>query len=349
MAQPSMVTLAVDAMSGDDGYSVAVEAALQALNEHPHLRVLLVGEKGILEKALRARRRSDDPRVAILPASEVVAMDESPSKALRNKKDSSMRVAIDRVKSGDAHACVSAGNTGALMATAKFVLKTLPGVDRPAIISPLPTLHGVTHVLDLGANAQCTSEQLVQFAVMGSALVTAMRGVERPRVALLNIGEEEIKGNETIKRAAALLSASTLNYMGFIEGDGVFLNPVDVVVCDGFVGNIALKAGEGVAKLIAQFMREEFARNISTKLVGLLAQSILRALARRIDPRGYNGATFVGLRGTVVKSHGSADVIAFKNAIEVAMHEVENAVPERISRLLEKSFSMTSCAEGHAS
>ena len=344
-----MVTLAVDAMSGDDGYSVAVEAALQALNEHPHLRVLLVGEKGILEKALRARRRSDDPRVAILPASEVVAMDESPSKALRNKKDSSMRVAIDRVKSGDAHACVSAGNTGALMATAKFVLKTLPGVDRPAIISPLPTLHGVTHVLDLGANAQCTSEQLVQFAVMGSALVTAMRGVERPRVALLNIGEEEIKGNETIKRAAALLSASTLNYMGFIEGDGVFLNPVDVVVCDGFVGNIALKAGEGVAKLIAQFMREEFARNISTKLVGLLAQSILRALARRIDPRGYNGATFVGLRGTVVKSHGSADVIAFKNAIEVAMHEVENAVPERISRLLEKSFSMTSCAEGHAS
>lgn len=349
MPQLSTVTLAVDAMSGDDGYSVAVDAAIQAVNEHPHLRVLLVGEKRLLDKALRGRRRSDDSRVSVMPASEVVAMDESPSKALRNKKDSSMRVAIDLVKFGDAHACVSAGNTGALMATAKFVLKTLPGVDRPAIISPLPTLHGVTHVLDLGANAQCTAEQLVQFAVMGSALVTAMRDVERPRVALLNIGEEEIKGNETIKRAAALLSASTLNYMGFIEGDGVFLNPVDVVVCDGFVGNVALKAGEGVAKLIAQFMREEFSRNLSTKLVGLLAQSILRALSRRIDPRGYNGATFVGLRGTVVKSHGRADVIAFKNAIEVAMHEVESAVPERISRLLEKSFAMTSCTEGQAS
>ncbi len=339
MSQLSNITLAIDAMSGDHGFSVAVEAALQALDAHPHLRIILTGDAIALRRSLSEHHRGDDARISVQAASEVVTMDESPSKALRNKKDSSMRVAIDLIKEGRAQACVSAGNTGALMATAKFVLKMLPGVDRPAIISPLPTLHGATHVLDLGANAECTSEQLVQFAAMGSALVTAMHGIERPRVALLNIGEEEIKGNETIKRAAAILSASSLNYVGFVEGDGVFLHPVDVVVCDGFVGNIALKAGEGVAKLIAQFMREEFTRNWSTKLVGLLARSILHSLARRMDPRHYNGATFVGLRGTVVKSHGSADVVAFMNAIEVAMHEVEHSVPERIAHLLSDSFS----------
>lgn len=346
MNQPESITLAIDAMSGDHGYSVAVEAALQAVDAHSHLTVILVGDEHALRGALAAQRRAADVRLRVQAASEVVAMDELPSKALRNKKDSSMRVAVDLVKAGQAQACVSAGNTGALMAAAKFVLKTLPGVDRPAIISPLPTLQGATHVLDLGANAECTAEQLVQFAAMGSALVTAMHDIERPRVALLNIGEEEIKGNETIKRAAALLAASPLNYVGFVEGDGVFLHPVDVVVCDGFVGNIALKAGEGVAKLIGHFLREEFTRSLATKLVGLLARSILHALAKRMDPRHYNGATFVGLRGIVVKSHGSADVVAFRNAIEVAMREVEHCVPERIERLLDAAIAAAPVAAG---
>lgn len=334
------VTIAVDAMSGDEGCAVIVEAALQALESSPRLHVLLVGQQAVLTQTLTACRRGWDPRLRIVPATQIVEMDEPPSRVLRNKKDSSMRVAIDQVQSGEAQACVSAGNTGALMATAKFVLKTLPGVDRPAIISPLPTLQGITHVLDLGANAECTAEQLVQFAAMGSVLVTATHGIARPRVALLNIGEEEIKGNEVIKRAAALLQSSPLNYVGYIEGDGVFLQPVDVVVCDGFVGNVALKAGEGVAKLIAQFMRQEFSRSTSTKVVGFLARSTLRSLARRIDPRYYNGATFVGLRGTVVKSHGRADVLAFRNAIEVALREAENKVPDRISCLLENSFAV---------
>ncbi|MDE2150463.1 MAG: phosphate acyltransferase PlsX [Gammaproteobacteria bacterium] len=325
--------LAIDAMSGDHGHAVAVEASALALARHPQLELILVGDRTALKRALAHRRLPRD-RVGVQHASEVVTMDESPSRALRTKKHSSMRVAVDLVKDGRAGACVSAGNTGALMAAAKFVLKTLAGVDRPAIISPLPTVDGVTHVLDLGANAECTARQLLQFAVMGSALVTALYGTERPRVALLNIGAEEIKGSDTIKQAAALLGEGPLNYVGFIEGDGVFLHPVDVVVCDGFVGNVALKAGEGVARLVAHYMREEFTRNLSTKLVGLVARSVLRRLARRMDPRRYNGASFLGLRGTVVKSHGSADAVAFANAISVTLREVEQQVPERISRLL---------------
>ncbi|MBX6419625.1 MAG: phosphate acyltransferase PlsX [Nevskia sp.] len=329
MAAP--VTLAIDAMSGDHGHEVLVEGSLRALEDHPQLKLILVGDELALRRALRRHRNAP---VEIQPATEVVAMDEPPSKALRNKKDSSMRVAVNLVKQGRAQAAVSAGNTGALMAIARFVLKTLPGIDRPAIISPLPAVGGATHVLDLGANAECTAEQLVQFAVMGSALVTALHGIERPRVALLNIGEEEIKGNETIKQAAAWLAESPLNYAGYIEGDGIFLHPVDVVVCDGFVGNVALKAGEGVAKLITHFMREEFGRNLSTRLVGLVARSVLRQLARRMDPRRYNGASLLGLQGTVIKSHGSADAVAFANAIAVAVSEVEKDVPARISRLL---------------
>jgi glycerol-3-phosphate acyltransferase PlsX len=241
----SAVTLAIDAMSGDHGYRVTVEGALLALQQQPSLRLILVGEQTVLHRALAAHKHVDRSRIEIEHAAEVVAMDEPPSKALRNKKDSSMRVAINLVKEGRAGAAVSAGNTGALMATARFVLKMLPGIDRPAIISPLPTITGVTRVLDLGANADCSAEDLFQFATMGSAVVTAVEGIERPRVALLNIGEEEIKGNEVTKQAAALLSDSSLNYVGFIEGDKIFLNPVDVVVCGGFVGNVALKAGEG--------------------------------------------------------------------------------------------------------
>lgn len=245
-----------------------------------------------------------------------------------------MRVAIDLVHAGTAHAMVSAGNTGALMAIAKFVLKTLPGIDRPAIVSAIPSVKGHVHMLDLGANAECTSEQLFQFAVMGSALITAMVGEMRPKVALLNIGSEEIKGNGTIKGAAALLQASGLNYVGFIEGDGVFLSDVDLVVCDGFVGNIALKTGEGVAKMIRHFLKQELTANPLRKLAAIGAMPALKALGRRIDPRHYNGATLLGLNGTVVKSHGGADIVGFANAIRVGVREVQQDLPRRISALL---------------
>lgn len=333
------VTLAIDAMSGDHGLSVTVAAALSCLIENPGLKIELVGDRAQIEAELRRLSAPPDPRRSVVHASEVVAMDELPSKALRNKKDSSMRVAINRVKEGQAQAMVSAGNTGALMATAKFVLKTLPGIDRPAIVSALPSVHGYVHMLDLGANAECSAEHLFQFAVMGSALVTAVHGDARPRVALLNIGSEEIKGNDTIRRAAAMLQGSALNYVGFVEGDGVFLQPVDVVVCDGFVGNVALKTGEGVAKLIRQFLREEFSANLLHRIAALAAMPALKSLGKRIDPRGYNGASLLGLSGTVIKSHGGADVLGFANAIGVAMREVEQGVPGKISILLGQALA----------
>ncbi|MGH8446426.1 MAG: phosphate acyltransferase PlsX [Solimonas sp.] len=334
------VVLAIDAMGGDHGLKMTVDAALLALVEHATLRLILVGDEPQVEAALRARKPAPETRarITLQHASEVVAMDESPAKALRGKKDSSLRVAVNLVRDGRAQAIVSAGNTGALMATAKFVLKTLPGIDRPAMISPLPSMSGQVHMLDLGANAECNAEQLFQFAVMGSALVTAIHGVERPRVALLNIGEEEIKGNEVIKQTAQLLQASQLNYVGFVEGDGVFLREMDVVVCDGFTGNIALKTGEGVAKLIYHYIKQEFTRSVFTKLAALAAMPALKALGKRMDPRNYNGASFVGLNGIVIKSHGSADAQAFTSAIRVAVREVQNDVPARISRLLEAAL-----------
>ncbi|MGH8506593.1 MAG: phosphate acyltransferase PlsX [Stenotrophobium sp.] len=331
------VTISLDAMSGDHGHPVAVGAALLALKEMPELRLVLVGDEAALAHELATHRHVPQERIALQQASEVVAMDEQPSKALRNKKDSSMRVAINLVKDGRAQAAVSAGNTGALMATARFVLKTLPGIDRPAIVSAIPSINGHVHMLDLGANAECSAEQLLQFAVMGSATVNAVYGIERPRVALLNIGEEEIKGNDTIKHAASLIAASNLNYIGFVEGDGIFLSDVDVVVCDGFVGNIALKTGEGVAKMMKQFMQEEFTRSVFTKMAAAMALPALKALGRRMDPRHYNGASFAGLNGIVIKSHGSADAIALANAIRVAVLEVERDVPARISRLMQSA------------
>ena len=336
MAAP--VVLSIDAMSGDHGHEVAVSAALAVLREHEALQLILVGDYATLKKALASRKQYKHTRLSIQHASEVVEMDELPSKALRGKKDSSMRVAVNLVKEGRAQAAVSAGNTGALMATAKFVLKTLPGVDRPAIISAIPSANGHVHVLDLGANAECSPEMLFQFAVMGAALVTAVYGIERPRVALLNIGAEEIKGNDTIKAAAAMLQQSKLNYIGFVEGDGIFLSDVDVVVCDGFSGNVALKTGEGVARMIAQFLREEFSRNLLHKVTGLLAKPALKSLGRRVDPRNYNGASFAGLNGIVIKSHGGADEVAFANAIRVALREVQNDVPARIASLLGDSL-----------
>ncbi|MFT4045398.1 MAG: phosphate acyltransferase PlsX [Solimonas sp.] len=330
------VVLAIDAMGGDHGLQMTVDAALLALAEHESLQLILVGDEAQVEAALRARKPAPAlrARVSLRHASEVVGMDESPSKALRGKKDSSLRVAIDLVRDRRAQAIVSAGNTGALMATAKFVLKTLPGIDRPAMISPIPSMNGHVHMLDLGANAECTAEQLFQFAVMGSALVTAIHGIARPRVALLNIGEEEIKGHDIIKQASQLLQASQLNYAGFVEGDGVFLRDFDVVVCDGFTGNIALKTGEGVARLIYHYIKQEFTRSMFTRLAALAAMPALKALGKRMDPRNYNGASFVGLNGIVIKSHGSADAQAFATAIRVAVREVQNDVPARISRLL---------------
>ncbi len=329
------LTIALDGMGGDIGPEVIVPAALSVLQSTPKpLRLIVVGQQEVLAAKLAALRAADHPALSIRHASQTVAMNEPPAQALRLKKNSSMRVAIDLVKQGQADACVSAGNTGALMATARFVLKTLPGIDRPAICTQIPTLHGHTHVLDLGANVDSKAEHLLQFAIMGSVLATAVDNIDAPRVGLLNIGEEDIKGNEQVKQAAALLADSNLNYIGYVEGDGIFVEEVDVVVCDGFVGNVALKTIEGVAKLIRHYMMQEFKRTWLTRLAGLAAMPVLRALKRRIDPRRYNGASLLGLQGIVVKSHGGADEVAFANAIKIALLEVEKAVPQRINRHL---------------
>jgi phosphate acyltransferase len=324
------ITIAIDCMSGDHGPHVTVPAALEFLRRHADVDVVLVGLRDALEAELKARRASAGARLRIHAASEVVLMDEAPATALRSKKDSSMRVAVDLVKSGEAQACVSAGNTGALMAISRFVLKTLPGIDRPAIISVLPTMKGSTYVLDLGANVDCTAEHLLQFALMGSTLVSAVEHKESPRVGLLNIGEESIKGNEVVKQASELLQASGLNFIGNVEGDGIFKGDADVVVCDGFVGNVMLKSAEGLAQMMRSILRQEFMRSVLTKLVGVVVLPVLHAFRRRLDPRGYNGATLLGLRGIVVKSHGSADVFGFQRAIERATEEVRNEVLKRL-------------------
>ncbi len=326
------LTIALDAMGGDHGPSVVVPAALDALTKRKDLELILVGEREVLERELGGAAAGG--RLSVHHASQKVEMDEAPALALRNKKDSSMRVAIDLVKQGRAHACVSAGNTGALMATARFVLKTLPGIDRPAIITALPTMNGHTHMLDLGANVDSTPEQLLQFAVMGSVLVSAVDNNPQPRVGLLNIGEEAIKGNEGVKEAARLLSDSDLHYVGFVEGDDIYEGKVDVVVCDGFVGNVALKTSEGLAHMIAHYLRREFERNLLTRIAGLVALPVLRSLRAKMDPRSYNGASLLGLRGIVVKSHGGADSFAYSHAIQEAAKEIAKDVPQRISENL---------------
>ena len=329
------LTLALDGMGGDHGPAVVVPAALQALTEHKDLTLILVGDQQVLEREIRNHGATVGGRILIRHASQTVAMDELPSVALRTKKDSSMRVAVDLVKDGTAHACVSAGNTGALMATARFVLKTLPGIDRPAICSALPTIKGHTHVLDLGANIESEAEVLFQFAVMGAALTSVVENITRPTVGLLNIGAEEMKGNEQVKEAGRILAASELNYVGFIEGDDIFAGTVDVVVCDGFTGNVALKTSEGVARMIRFYMEREFKRSLWTKMVGVLALPVLKAFKAKIDHRQYNGASLLGLQGIVIKSHGGADVFAFTNAIKEAVLEVRKNVPQRISKYLE--------------
>ncbi|HEX5862788.1 MAG TPA: phosphate acyltransferase PlsX [Casimicrobiaceae bacterium] len=326
------VTIAVDAMGGDHGPPVTVAASLQFLGETPDARIVLVGKEDAIRKALAAAKTAAADRVSIRPASEIVAMDEPPADALRRKKDSSMRVAIDLVKEGAAQACVSAGNTGALMAISRFVLKTLPGIDRPAIASQLPTRKGVTTALDLGANVDCTPQQLLQFAVMGSALVAAVEGVERPRVGLLNIGEEDIKGNDVVKQAAELLKVSGLNFYGNVEGTDIYKGTTDVIVCDGFVGNVALKASEGLALMLADYLREEFTRNPLRKALAVFALPALNSFKRRVDPRRYNGATLIGLKGVVIKSHGSADPLAFRYALKKAYAAVTHGVLEKIAQ-----------------
>lgn len=330
------VTLAIDAMGGDHGPYVTIPAAIEYLKHSPGDTIVLVGIPDAIESELRTLGVQLSAHLRIHPASEVVAMDESPQSALRGKKDSSMRVAINLVKSGEASACISAGNTGALMATARYVLKTIPGIDRPAIASFLPTNTGQVCMLDLGANTDCTAEHLLQFALMGSTLVNALEHKPNPTVGLLNIGSEDIKGNEVVKQAATLLRASDLNFYGNVEGNDIFLGVTDVVVCDGFVGNVALKTAEGVAKMMGGFLREEFSRNIFTKLGALFSLFALKAFKHRLDHRRYNGASFLGLKGIVVKSHGSADAYAFLCAIERAAEEARGGMLQHISEHIEK-------------
>ena len=329
-------------MSGDRGPSICVPAALAAAREFTDVRFTLIGRQADLEREMAAGAAGGSspasgalPNVSCLFAADVVEMTDHPREALRRKKDSSMRRALDLVKAQEANACVSAGNTGALMAMAHFVLKMLPGVERPAIVSLIPSRGGHTYMLDLGANASCTPAQLCQFGVMGSILAADLEGAhERPRVGLLNIGEEEIKGNENVQAAHNLLSASGLNYVGFVEGHDIFSDEVDVVVTDGFTGNVALKTMEGAARFITESLREEFSRSVLRKLGALAARPALGALRTRLDPRRYNGATMVGLNGIVVKSHGGADLFGFQRAIEVAIQESRNGVPARIAERL---------------
>jgi glycerol-3-phosphate acyltransferase PlsX len=324
-------------MGGDHGPRVTVAAALAFQARVADVALVLVGRKDELEAELAARGAADGPRLRVHHASEVVAMDEAPAQAMRYKKDSSIRVAVNLVKSGEAHACVSAGNTGALMAISRFVLKTIAGIDRPAIATVLPNAQGgYTYVLDLGANVDCTPEQLMQFGVMGAMLVAAVDHKERPSVGLLNIGVEDIKGNETVKQAGELLKTSGLNFYGNVEGDDIYKGTTDVVVCDGFVGNSVLKASEGVAKMLFSFLRTEFKKNPWRLFVAWLATPVFNALRARMDPGKYNGASLLGLRGIVIKSHGSADVFAFGQALERAVDEVRNEVPQRIAQRMQQ-------------
>ena len=322
-------------MSGDLGAEVVVRAAAATLQKYRNLELILVGDDDELHGLVKGIIGTDS-RLRIEHASEVVGMSEAPAEALRKKKDSSMRVAINLVKEGAADACVSAGNTGALMATAKFVLKMLPGIDRPAIIAELPAMGGTVHMLDLGANTQATAEHLFQYAVMGSIVAADIRGIKDPRIALLNIGAEDTKGHDTVKEAAAVLNASTLNYVGFVEGTDLMSGKADVVVTDGFSGNVALKTIEGTVTLGKYFLARAFKRNWITKLQAVLAGSVLRSLSAEMDSRNYNGATLVGLNGIVIKSHGSADAYAFQHAIDTAIVEVRNQLPQQIGTLLQK-------------
>ena len=329
------VTIAVDAMGGDHGAAMTVPAVCHLLKTDPDIRVVLTGLPAIVEPLL-ATETAFPGRLEFRACTETVAMDEVPADALRKKRDSSLRRAVDLVRDGEAEACVSAGNTGALMATARFVLKTLPGIQRPAIVSPIPATGGHTHMLDLGASTGATPLQLMQFAVMGSVLAADIHRIEKPRVGLLNIGTEENKGSEVLQEAGRLLRSGTLNYVGFVEGHDIMSGSVDVVVSDGFTGNVALKTMEGAVRMLVATTREEIQRNWRTRLLGLFSRPLFRLMAKKLDPRVYNGATLVGLNGVVIKSHGAADDVAFRNAIRTAAIEARKGVPKQIVELLER-------------
>lgn len=329
------LTLAIDAMGGDIGPTAIIPAVLEVLAEQKDVQCILVGQQSVVEQLWLQNGKPFSDRLRVHHAEQTVEMGERARDALRKKKDSSMRVAIDLVKAGQAHACVSAGNTGALMATARFVLKTIAGIDRPAILSRIPARHGHTHMLDLGANADCTAQHLLQFAIMGSVIATDLNEASRPRVGLLNIGVEDIKGNELVQEAAKLLQKTSLNYIGFVEGDDIFSGDVDVVVTDGFTGNVALKTMEGLVSMLGSTLKTEYTRSPLRRLSGLASLPVLNAVKRRFDPRQRNGASMVGLNGVVIKSHGHADAFAFAHAIRVAIVEARKGVPSQVGRLLE--------------
>ncbi len=330
-------------MGGDHGLKTTVPAAVNALAKQPNLHITLVGVADEIHHALKKfHNKYDQNRLSIHHTTQVVAMDESPALALRNKKDSSMRIAINMVKDKQANACVSAGNTGALMATSKFVLKTLPEIDRPAIVYAIPSLDRKTktinpvYMLDLGANVDCSSEQLFQFAIMGSILAGSLKAKENPSVALLNIGEEEMKGLDSIKQAAKMLQQyDAINYIGYVEGNDILTAKADVVVCDGFTGNVALKTLEGTAKLISDMIKDSFTKNLMTKICMLFAAPVLKQLKQKLNVNQYNGASLLGLRGIVIKSHGGASPEAFETAILEAIKEIEHNIPEKIQSQLE--------------
>ncbi len=331
--------IAIDAMGGDHGIAVTIPASIDIVRKLADVRLILVGQEDVLRAGLQSCEAELRKRITIQHASQVVAMDEPVLVAMRRKKDSSLRIALNLVKEGTADACVSAGNTGVLMASARFVLKTLHGIERPAIIAALPTITGHTHMLDLGANIDSEAEHLFGFAVMGAVLVRAISNIENPSIGLLNIGEEDIKGNERVKKTARLLADTPLNYVGFIEGDDIYKGRVDIVVSDGFVGNVALKSSEGVAAMIRHYLTKEFQKNTFTRFLGMLASPVLAAFRKDMDPRKYNGASLLGLRGIVIKSHGSADIFSFSNAIQVAITEVEKDVPNLISEEVQHILS----------
>jgi glycerol-3-phosphate acyltransferase PlsX len=331
------VRIAIDCMGGDHGLSVTIPAALAFVDHESDAEVILVGRQEDVAAALQKSGRKVGGRISVKHASEVVAMDDPVSTALRRKRDSSMRVAIELVRDGHADACVSAGNTGALMALSRFVLNMVEGIQRPAIAAPMPTATGgQTMMLDLGANVDCEAEHLLQFAVMGAALVSALDGKERPSVGLLNVGEEAIKGNDVVKQAAELLRASGLNFHGNVEGDDIYRGTVDVIVCDGFVGNVALKTSEGLAQMLAGFIREEFTRGLLAKAVAVVAYPVLARFKKRVDHRRYNGASLVGLRGIVIKSHGSTDAYGFEQAVKRGYDAARNGLLRRITDAIPK-------------
>lgn len=326
-------------MGGDFGPHCIVPASVRALEEFPSLQLILVGQSSSIEESLLRYPDVDRSRVCVLHASEEIAMDEQPAQALRSKPDASMRVALEQVQQGVANACVSAGNTGALMALSRYILKTLPGIDRPAMITSIPTRSGHSYLLDLGANVDCSAEHLYQFAVMGAVAAEAL-GVECPRVALLNVGKEEIKGNQQVKLAATLLQqVKGLNYIGYVEGDGLFRGEADVIVCDGFVGNILLKSNEGLLAMIIPRVEEVFRNGLIARAVGLLALPLLQQLRSELSPARYNGASFLGLQGIVIKSHGSAGEDGFLSAIRCAVQEMQENLPQRLHHRLEDLFS----------